>query len=101
PRRPPANARSARPDRYLYLRRRGDGVVCSSHPTEHGPLRSRRRAQLAARALDGVDWGTFEDAVPKLRAKLTRLARDQRFEDAARLRDRIVALEEIVVELSR
>jgi DNA polymerase III epsilon subunit family exonuclease len=99
--RPPANARSTRPDRYLYLRRRGDRIVCSSHPTEHGPLRNRRRAQLAARALQGVDWETFEDAVPKLRAKLVRLARDQRFEDAARLRDRIVALEEIVVELSR
>src|SRR5579884_3338205 len=28
--RPPANARSARPDRYVYLRRRGATVVCSS-----------------------------------------------------------------------
>jgi DNA polymerase III epsilon subunit family exonuclease len=99
--RPPANARSARPDRYLYLRRRGDGVVCSSQPTELGPLKSRRRAQLAARALDGVEWTTFDDALPKLRAKLKRLARDQRFEDAARLRDRMLALEEIVVELKR
>jgi DNA polymerase III subunit epsilon len=99
--RPPANARSARPDRYLYLRRRGAGVVCSSQPTELGPLRSRKRAQLAARALEGVEWETPADALPKLRAKLTRLARDLRFEDAARLRDRIEALEAVVGELER
>src|SRR5437764_3959509 len=28
--RPPANARVARPDRYVWLRKRGDGVVCST-----------------------------------------------------------------------
>ena len=99
--RPPANARSARPDRYLYLRRRGDGVVCSSQPTEFGPLRSRRRAQLAARALQGLDWETPADALPALRAKLKRLAHDLRFEDAARLRDRIEALESVAGELAR
>src|SRR5205814_6905156 len=74
--RPPANARSARPDRYVYLRRRGDGVVCSATPGPLGPLRSRRRAQLAARALQSVEWETIEDALPGLRAKLKRLARD-------------------------
>ena len=99
--RPPANARSARPDRYLYLRRRGDGVVCSSQPTEFGPLRSRRRAQLAARALHGLDWETPGDALPALRRKLKRLARELRFEDAARLRDRIEALESVAGELER
>ncbi len=99
--RPPANARSARPDRYLYLRRRGEGVVCSSQPSELGPLRSRRRAQLAARALQGVDWETPAEALPKLRAKLEHLARELRFEDAARLRDRIEALEQVVAELER
>jgi DNA polymerase III epsilon subunit family exonuclease len=99
--RPPANARSARPDRYVYLRRRGDGVVCSSQPNELGPLRGRRRAQLAARALDGVEWETPADALPKLRAKLKRLACDLRFEDAARLRDRIEALDDVVRELER
>jgi DNA polymerase III epsilon subunit family exonuclease len=92
--RPPANARSVRPDRYLYLRRRGDSVVCSSQPTELGPIKSRKRAQLAARALQGVEWETLDDALPKLRAKLKRLAHELRFEDAARLRDRIAALEE-------
>jgi DNA polymerase III epsilon subunit family exonuclease len=99
--RPPANARSARPDRYVYLRRRGDSVVCSPQPGELGPLTSRRRAQLAARALQGVEWETLEDALPRLRAKLKRLARDLRFEDAARLRDRIAALEDAAREIQR
>jgi DNA polymerase III epsilon subunit family exonuclease len=99
--RPPANARSVRPDRYLYLRRRGDSVVCTSQPTELGPLTSRKRAQLASRALQGVEWETLDDALPKLRAKLKRLARDLRFEDAARLRDRIDALEDAAGEIRR
>jgi DNA polymerase III epsilon subunit family exonuclease len=99
--RPPANARSTRPDRYVYLRRRGDSVVCSSQPSELGPIKSRRRAQLAARALQGVEWETLEDALPKLRAKLKRLAHDLRFEDAARLRDRIEALEDVAREIQR
>jgi DNA polymerase III epsilon subunit family exonuclease len=99
--RPPANARSARPDRYVYLRRRGDSVVCSATPGPLGPLKSRRRAQLAARALQGVEWEAIDDALPKLRAKLKRLACDLRFEDAARLRDRIAALEDVARELAR
>src|SRR3954469_2118963 len=99
--RPPANARSARPDRHVYLRRRGDSVVCSSQPGELGPVTSRRKAQLAARALQGVEWETLEDSLPKLRAKLKRLARDLRFEDAARLRDRIEALEDVAQEIKR
>ena len=64
-------------------------------------MRSRRNAQVAARALESVEWETPADALPKLRAKLKRLARDLRFEDAARLRDRIEALEHVVVELER
>src|SRR3954454_13720601 len=99
--RPPANARSARPDRYVYLKRRGDSVVCSSQPTELGPIKSRRRAQLAARALQGVEWETLDDAMAKLRAKLKKLSRDLRFEDAARLRDRIEALEDVAQEIKR
>ncbi len=99
--RPPANARSARPDRYVYLRRRGDSVVCSSQPSELGPIKSRRRAQLAARALQGVEWETLDDALPKLRTKLKQLARDLRFEDAARLRDRLEALEHVAREVGR
>jgi DNA polymerase III epsilon subunit family exonuclease len=99
--RPPANARSARPDRYVYLRRRGDSVVCSGMPGPLGPIKSRRKALLAARALQAVEWETLEDALPKLRLRLRRLARDLRFEDAARLRDRIAALEEVSRELAR
>ncbi len=99
--RPPANARSARPDRYVYVRRRGDSVVCSASPGPLGPVKSRRKAQLAVRALQGVDWVTLDDALPKLRHKLRRLACDLRFEDAARLRDRIEALEEVSREIAR
>jgi len=98
--RPPANARSARPDRYVYLRRRGDSVICSQTPSPLGPIRSRRRAQLATRALQGAEWEHPADALPRLRVKLKRLARELRFEDAARLRDRIEALEAVVRELA-
>ena len=36
--RPPANARSARPDRYVYLRRRGAGWCVTDAPGPYGPL---------------------------------------------------------------
>jgi DNA polymerase III epsilon subunit family exonuclease len=97
--RPPANARSARPDRYVYLRRRGAGWCVTETPGPHGPLKSRRLARAAARALDGWD-GEPAGALPGLRAKLKRLSRDLRFEDAARLRDRIAALEEVAGALA-
>ena len=102
--RPAANARSTRPDRYVYLRRRGAGFVVSEQSTPLGPIKSRRLAQRAARALDGVPGGFEGDdlaaALPPLQAKLRRLAREQRFEDAARLRDRLVALEQLVAQLA-
>lgn len=97
--RPPANARSTRPDRHVYLRRRGAGWCVTETPGPHGPLKSRTRARQAARALDGWD-GEPAAALPVLRAKLRRLAADQRFEDAARLRDRIAALEDAVGALA-
>jgi excinuclease UvrABC nuclease subunit len=50
--------------------------------------------------LQGVEWETIAGALPKLRAKLARLGRDLRFEDAARLRDRIEALEAVARELA-
>jgi DNA polymerase-3 subunit epsilon len=102
--RPPANARNARPDRYVYLRRRGDKLVCSQTPTELGPLRSRTRARLACRALDGASAEELARpalALPRLRARLSDLAESRRFEDAARLRDRIAALEQTVRYLAR
>jgi DNA polymerase III epsilon subunit family exonuclease len=98
--RPPANARAARPDRYAYLARRGDRWAAVSEPGPLGPLNSKRRAQLAARALDGFEGDDVAAALPGLRAKLRRLARDLRFEDAARLRDRLAALEEVVARIA-
>src|SRR5207245_980709 len=88
--RPPANARTVRADRYVYLRRRGDKLVCSQTPTELGPLRSRSRARLACRALDGASAEELEHpelALPRLRRRLQDLAECRRYEDAARLRD--------------
>src|SRR3954453_9986874 len=99
--RPPANARNARPDRYVYLRRRGDSVVCSAKPSPVGPLKSRTRARLAARALRAEEAERPELALPRLRARLRDLADCRRFEDAARLRDRIAAVEDVVRAVQR
>src|SRR5205823_13324553 len=97
--RPPANARVSRPERYVWLKRRGNAVVASSTPASNslllGPLRSRRRAQLAARALLPDELARPSLALPRLRRKLAALADACRFEDAARLRDRIDALERV------
>jgi DNA polymerase III epsilon subunit family exonuclease len=99
--RPPGNARVARPDRYVWLRRRGDGVVASSQPSPVGPIRSRRQAQLAARALLADEVERPAAALPRLRRKLAALAETRRFEDAARLRDRVQALEHVCRDLER
>ena len=66
----------------------------TTEPTAFGPLTAEGVAQTAARALDGHESDDVEAAIPPLRARLRRLARDQRFEDAARLRDRLAALGE-------
>src|SRR6187431_1616250 len=95
--RPPANARGGRPQ--SYLRRRGERWVVVSEPTRYGPIASKRRAQLAARALGDFDGDDLGAALPALRARLPRLARALRFEDAARLRDRIAALEEVAARV--
>jgi hypothetical protein len=102
--RPPANARSTRPDRHVYLRRRGDRWVVSERggPNDSlllGPLPSRRQAALAARAADGHEGDDPRTALPALQRRLRRLASDQRFEDAARLRDRVAALEQVAKRL--
>jgi DNA polymerase III epsilon subunit family exonuclease len=103
--RPPANARSARPDRYLYFARRGERIVVTSKPSPLGPIRSRRRAELAARALQGASEGELVllasgGPLPRLRARLQHLSECLRYEDAARLRDRIAALEQVVDDLA-
>ena len=102
--RPPANARGARPDRHVYLDARGDGVRVTSDPGPLGPIRSRRRAELAARALAGAtadEVAGLASGAPlaRVREKLRRLAADRRYEDAARLRDRLEALEHVVREV--
>src|ERR671932_1595817 len=102
--RPPANARNTRPDRAVYLSTRGERVVVTRTPTPHGPIGSRSRARLACRALDGASDEELTNpalALPRLRARLRDLAECRRYEDAARLRDRIDALEGVVRTLSR
>lgn len=99
--RPPGNARVSRPERHVWLRARGESVVASTQPSPLGPLRSRRTAQLAARALTAADLSRPEGALPRLRTRLRTLSEARRFEDAARLRDRIAALEAVCRELRR
>ncbi len=94
--RPPANARNTRPDLHVYLRRRGARWVCGTEPGPVGPIAGRGIARRAAQALDGFEGDDPCEALPALRARLRRLATDLRFEDAARLRDRIAALEQVV-----
>ncbi|HET8751456.1 MAG TPA: exonuclease domain-containing protein [Gaiellaceae bacterium] len=99
--RPPGNARVSRPERHVWLRSRGESVVASSRPSPVGPLRSRRTAQLAARALFPDELTRPAAALPRLRGRLRDLSDARRFEDAGRLRDRIAALECVCRELRR
>jgi DNA polymerase-3 subunit epsilon len=103
--RPAANTRGVRPDRRVYLRRRGAGFVVTETPTELGPIGSRRCAALAARALEGASEAELDallagGPLPRLRARLRELAECLRYEDAARVRDRIRALERVVAALA-
>ena len=103
---PPANSRSRRRERGVYLRRRGDDFVVSKQPGPLGPIGSRRRAALAARALASATDTELErllegGPLPRLRARLAHLAKSLRYEEAARLRDRIEVLEHVVDRLSR
>ena len=103
---PPANARSRRKEQRVYLRRRGEDFVVSKTPCALGPIGSRRRAALAARALAGSTSEELDDLLgagplPRLRARLSHLAENLRYEEAAQLRDRIEALEHVVERLRR
>ena len=103
---PPANSRSRRKERGVYLRRRGDDFVVSAKPSPLGPIGSRRQASLAARALASCTEAELDDLLrdgplPRLRERLTHLAESLRYEEAARLRDRIEALEHVVDRLRR
>ena len=103
---PPANSRSRRREHGVYLKYRGDDFIVTKKGTELGPIPSRRRAALAARALAAA---TPEERqrllaggpLPRLRQRLAELAEDFRYEEAARLRDRIDALDHVVERLRR
>ena len=95
--RPPANARGTRPDRHVYLRRRGARWVCGPSRRRTGRSAGRGLARRAAQALDGFEGDDpGRCAARRFALRLRRLADDLRFEDAARLRDRIAALEQVV-----
>jgi excinuclease UvrABC nuclease subunit len=103
---PPANSRSRRKEHGVYLKRRGDDVVVTKTPTPLGPIGSRRKAALAARALasstpEELDALLQDGPLPRLRKRLGHLAESLRYEEAARLRDRIEALEHVVDRLRR
>ncbi|MET0201636.1 MAG: exonuclease domain-containing protein [Gaiellaceae bacterium] len=103
---PPANSRSRRKEHGVYLRSRGDELVVTKQPTELGPLTSRRQASLAARALA---FSTAEERerllegapLQRLRERLAYLSESLRYEEAARLRDRLEALERVIDRLRR
>jgi DNA polymerase-3 subunit epsilon len=97
--RPPANARNTRPDRHVYLRRKGSRWTVTTEGTSLGPLSGRGLARRAARALDGHESDDAAAALPQLRTRLRRYGTELRFEDAARIRDRLAALEEAVAQL--
>jgi DNA polymerase III subunit epsilon len=103
---PPANSRSRRKEHGVYLKRRGEDFVVTKTPTQLGPIGSRRQASLAARALalsttEELDRLLQDGPLPRLRARLTHLAENLRYEEAARLRDRIEALEHFIDRLRR
>lgn len=103
---PPANARGRRKEHGFYLRRRGDDVIVTKKATALGPIASRRQASLAARALASSTAEELEGLLdggplPRLRSRLLHLAENLRYEEAARLRDRIEALEHILERLRR
>jgi hypothetical protein len=103
---PPANSRSRRKDHGVYLRRRGEDFVVTTTAAELGPVTSRRKASLAARALAGCTDEELEGLLeggplPRLRERLSHLSGNLRYEEAARLRDRIEALDQLVERLRR
>jgi DNA polymerase III epsilon subunit family exonuclease len=104
--RPPANARKPTPERYVYLRRRGEEVVVTRLPSVYGPLRRKAHADRAARALGACSEEEFDDLLAgaplvRLYERLADLADCLRYEDAARLRDRIASLERVIDQLCR
>ena len=103
---PPANSRSRRKQHGFYLRRRGEDFIVTKTASPLGPIGSRRRASLAARALalstpEELDRLLEGGPLPRLRTRLSYLAESLRYEEAARLRDRIEALEHVIERVRR
>ena len=103
---PPANSRSRRRERGVYLRRRGDDFVVSKQP---GPLGPDRRAAGGPRWPPGrsLRRRTRSSTACSRAGRCRACARGSRtwptslrYEEAARLRDRIEALEHVVERLS-
>ena len=69
-----------------------------SQPPAAASLAARALASCTAEELDGLLQG---GPLPRLRARLSHLAESLRYEEAARLRDRIEALEKVVERLRR
>jgi len=74
--------------------------------SQHGPLRRRSHAERAARALAGCSREEFDRLLDgavqrRLGIRLGELADSLRYEEAARLRDRIASLERVVAHLGR
>jgi len=97
--RPAANVRG-KGGSEVWLQRRGTRWSVVSVPTVYGPIAGKTLARRAARALDGYECDDPGAALPELRRRLGRLARAQRYEDAARLRDRIAAVEAVAKRLA-
>jgi DNA polymerase-3 subunit epsilon len=95
---PPANARGKR-GRDVWLSRRGGAWSVVDEPTPFGPISGKSLARRAARALDGHESDDVAAALPALRSRMRRLAATQRFEDAARLRDRVEAIARVAERL--
>jgi len=103
---PPANSRGRRKEHGFYLGRRSDKVIVTKTVTRLGPIASRRQASLAASALASSTAEELEgllegEPLPRLRSRLLHLAANLRYEEAARLRDRIEALERVLERLRR
>jgi len=103
---PPANSRGRRKERGFYLGRRSNKVIVTKTVTQLGPIASRRQASLAASALASSTAKELEGLLdggplPRLRSRLLHLAENLRYEEAARLRDRIEALERVLERLRR
>jgi DNA polymerase III epsilon subunit family exonuclease len=103
---PPANSRNRRKEHGVYLKRRGGDFVVTKTASPLGPIGSRRKASLAARALALSTPEELDDLLqggplPRLQARLSHLAENLRYEEAARLRDRIEALEQVLERLRR